>query len=667
MESIDKSKDILWCDFESYSAVNIKLAGGHAYCHDDSTNVLCLGFALNDEEAQVWTPDKVMPKRILDCVKAGCTVAAHNASFDFRLWNNIMVPMFDWPELSSGQILDTMGLAASYTLPLGLSDAGKAMDISMQKDITGTMLIKKLCKPNKFGEQPSPIDPDYAEDFKNFFAYCKRDVEAMRELIQSLPRQHMIPMERRIWQMTQDMNNYGLPVAYDEAKAIREYLDKYIENKTKDVQELSDGAFQTINQIAKIQMWCKDQRYPMPNMQAATIEEALDDPKCPDQVRKLLQLRQELGRTSTAKFKKIIEQAQPGKFKSHWVYDNLMYHGAAPGRWTGRGFQMQNLPRASVSNPEEMIELFMNEGHVEDPVTVGKALIRPMIKAPFGYRLIVSDYSSIENRVLHWLAMDTDTLADFETGLDQYKVMAAARYKVPYDQVIKPQRQMGKVIILGAGYGMGWETFIKTAKLQFKMVIEDKEAQEAISSYRTRYPKVTALWKGLKVAAAKAVLTGQKHSYGPITFGTFTVHKVRWLAMQLPSGKCVYYKNPKMEQQFIPKYEHMGKVPVITHEGFNSYAHKWMRMALIPGRITENACQATAREIMAYGMLNVQDHMPEITLIGTVHDEALGLATTGDAGPTLLEHFNSTLCDVPFAKICPLKAEGYIAKRYRKE
>jgi len=661
------TKDILWCDFETYSEVNIKRAGGYAYCDHESTNVLCLGFAINDDLVQIWTPNKTMPERVLKHVQDGGIVAAHNATFDARIWNNIMCSEFNWPKLLDHQLLDTMGLAASYALPLKLSDAGRAMNLVMQKDIIGTQLIKKLCKPNKQKEQPSPLDPLYAQDFKSLFAYCKRDVEAMRELILTLPRQYMIPQEREIWSMTRAMNSYGLPVAYEEASTIHEYLEAFIEKAVEQVPIITNGAFNTVNQIAKMTLWCKTQAYPMPNMQVDTVAEAVNDPACPNHVKKLLRLRQAVGCTSTAKYKKIIDQALPGKDNSYWIYDNLMYHGAAPGRWTGRGFQMHNLPRARVEDPEEVIHSFMENEVIEDPVNTAKALIRPMIKAPPGWKLIVSDYSSIENRVLHWLAMDTDTLADFEQGLDQYKIMAAARYKVPYDLVSKIQRQTGKIIILGAGYGMAWETYIRTAKLQFKLTVEEKDARDDISSYRTRYYKVPELWKGLKVAAAKTVISGQKHSYGPITFGSFTIHNIRWLAMQLPSGKCIYYKDPIMEHQLIPRYERMGPVPVITHEGFNSYAHKWMRMALTPGRLTENACQATAREIMAYGMLNVQNQIPEIKLIGTVHDEALGLIRDEHIHEDTMERFNITLCDIPFAKVCPLEAKGFIAERYRKE
>lgn len=659
----------LWIDFESYSAVNIKLNGGFRYCKDLSTKVICLGWAIDNGPVELWIPGNRFPAEVIEAVDEGCRILAHNAVFDMRIWNNILHRDFPYvPEIDIHNVTDTAGLGASFTLPLGLADAGAAMDIEMPKDIKGKMLIKLLCTPDKAGERPRLTDPEYAEKFKEFFDYCIRDVEAMREFVQSLPRDHMTAPEARIWRLTERFNTKGLPVAYDEVKVIKDYLDEYIEASMAQVPELTDGLAHTVNQIAKIKAWCVKQAYPLLDMTATTIEQCLDDPTCPPKVRQILQLRQELGKTSTAKYKKILDLAIADKDGQYWVHDNLVYHGASPGRWTGRGFQMHNLPRASVPNPEEEIAKFKAKAlTLKDPVGKGKALIRPMIKAPEGYMIIVSDYSSIENRVLHWLAGDYEELENFRNGMDQYKTMAAARYHVTYEEVTKDQRKMGKVIILGCGYMMGWETFKKTCKLQFRMDISEDEARIAVQAYRDKYPLVVNLWKGLKGAAIKTVISGQKNTYGLVTFGTATVNGVRWLAARLPNGKCIYYKNPKVEQKFIPKYEDMGRVPTITHEGFNSYARKWQRMALTPGRITENADQGTAREMMATGMLNIQDFMSEVELIGTVHDEALGLVLAQDIKESTMTRFDKLLCDIPWAEDCPVVAKGYISNRYRKE
>lgn len=663
-------------DFETYSEVDITTAGGYAYAHDDSTNPICFTWAIDDEPVELWTPRDPAPERLLNAVSNGAQFYAHNMKFDRRIWNTIMVRDFGWPFIDIDNCTDSMALCATYGLPLGLGAAGEAMGIKMQKAATGKALIKLLCSPKK-GGQPHYTDPNYHSKFREMFAYGIRDTEAMRELVGCLPKNRLIPQEHEIWKLTYNMNEAGLPIAYEEVIAIRDYLTKYVTEKSKIIPGLVDNAFQKITQTIKIKEWCHAQGYLIPDTTAATVILALEDPACPANVKEVLALRQELGKSSVAKYLKLEAQAVPDKTGQYWIYDNLEFHGAGPGRWTGRGFQMHNLPRAKVKDPEAVIQQFMLNEPVYDPVGKGKALIRPMIRVPKDHKLFVLDYDSIENKVLHWLADDQDALVDFRDGVDQYITMASARYKVPYgeikagreaeDPVYKAMRQMGKVIILGAGFGMGKDTFVTTAKDQFGMTVSEEEADEAIKAYRLKYHLVKKLWNDLKVAAVRAVLSGKRQTVRKITFGLGVSKGRRWLAMKLPSGKCVYYCDPKVEQRFIPKFEQMGKVPTITHYGRSPKTGQWTRMPLIPGRITENAVQGTAREVMAQGLLNVQERMSEMTLVGTVHDEGLGLVHERDITDDTMAKFNHLLCDIPWAKDCPITASGYVGNRYKKD
>jgi DNA polymerase len=671
------SSNHLYIDFETYSEVDIKVVGGYNYTTHPSTQIICFSHGLDMGDVGLWTPAKGdLPSYVYDALEQGLWFTAHNATFDWRIWHYIGHKQLGWPRIPLAQVLDTQALCQTYTLPGKLDDAGMALGVVNKKSKKGAALINKLCKPNKQGEQPHPWDHRYAKDFREFFQYCIDDTKSMREIVQTLPRQELIPIEQRIWEMTYRMNTRGLPVAYDEVCSILDYVTAYIEQESKKIPELVHGAFEKITQVAKVQEWCNTQGYPMDNLQAATVERAINDPDCPDNVKKILQLRQELGRTSTAKFKKIKDLA--GKVgEDYYVYDNLVFHGAAPGRWTGRGFQMHNLPRLKVKDPDSVILDFMEGRNVDDPVGKAKALIRPIIKTRVDESLIVSDYSSIEYILLVWVAGDLRAVRLFADGYDQYVDMASSRYNRTYEEIwegylngdptASGQRQMGKVIILGCGYGMGWETFIDTAREQFGMLITEEDARIGITAYRTRYYLVKLLWDELKKAAIRAVLTDEPQQYGLIKFGTFRKNGIRWLAMRLPSGKSIYYCRPTIEDHYIPKYEDMGPVPTITHWGVNPYSKKWSRLKLIPGRITENAIQGTAREVMAQGLLNIQDKMPEAKLIGTVHDEALAKIKDKFITDSTLSTFDSLLCDIPWAQECPIKAKGYIAKRYKKD
>jgi DNA polymerase len=666
----------VWLDFETYSKVDIRKQGGYVYTHDSSTEILCLAYAIDDRPVDLWLPGTEVDEELSTLISNPETkVYAHNAKFDFRIWNNKMPS--EWPRIKETQLIDTMALCASFSLPLSLADAGSAMSISMPKDSDGKALIRDLCKPTKLGTKPDiDNDPQLISKFNRLCRYCLRDVEAMRSLVEALPRDHLIGREALVWLNTLHMNSLGLPIDHESAKAIKSYLAEYVNMEMKQVNIVSGGDFQTINQIAKIKAWCLNvHSYPIDNLQASTITEILGDASCPEPVKKIMCLRQELGRTSTAKYTKVIDQLFTDE-EATWVKDNLVYFGASTGRWTGTGFQMHNLPRASVKDPKKCIADFKAGCRIDDPVGKGKALIRPMIKAPPGQVLIVSDYSGVENRALHWVAGDLRTLEDFKNGIDQYITMASARYGKSYEEIkdgydngvaeYESMRFMGKVIILGCGYGMGKDTFIKTAKLQFGLEVSEEGAQEAVDVYRHKFNLIPKLWKGLKTAAAKAVLNNSRVTYGRITFGTARVKGTTWLAMKLPSGRCIYYKNPQVEERLIPKFEYIGPVPTVTHEGRNPLTRKWGRVALIPGRITENAVQGFTRDIMAQGLLNVENFMPSVRLIGTVHDEALGLISKDDVYPETLETFNALLCAIDFAEGLPLQAKGFIAKRYKK-
>lgn len=659
---------MLIIDFETYSEVNIEKKGGVAYSRHPSTQLICMAYRFSDmPAAELITPaSPLLPYEIGRHIESGGIVVAHNAAFDYRIWNQVCVPNFRWPELKLEQMLDSMALCQTFSIPASLANAGEALGIKMKKSVRGKQLIKLCCVPTKDGVQPTPWGRNSAA-FKELYEYCKRDVDAVHEVLSTLPRQSLLPKEQDIWRLNYDMNTHGLPCDYHTAQKIKAYIEKYIDQEVQQLPKLCGGAFESVNQIAKIKEWCRVQGYPLKALDAEAVSTAIADETCPPNVRKILELRQELGRSSTAKYKKLLDLATRGEDGNWYLHDNLQYHGATTGRWAGRGFQVHNLPRASVKDPEAYIESFMNGKTVENPVFVAKALIRPMIKAPEGSMLLISDYKGIENRVLHWLAGDTAAIDDFNNGVDQYKVMASARYQVHYDEVTKSQRQMGKVIILGAGFGMGWAKFVETAWLQFGLRVSDDEAKAAIKAYREKYSQVPALWYGLQKAMVACISQGKRTSYGRINFGIAKVKGIVWLGMQLPSGKCVYYMEPGVGSDYIPGYESMGKVPVVTHMGTNPHSKKWSRMRLIPGRITENCVQGTAREVMAQGLLNVRDRMPWVKLLATVHDEAITLIKIDDISDNTVEYFNELLCDISWADGCPLGAEGFISKRYKKE
>ncbi len=643
-------------DFETYSPVDLTKASSYKYMHNASTDIVCLAYKIHDDPTVTWTP-QVQGGHIqllFDYVEAGEKIFAHNALFDYLAWN-IIGSRYGFPELRLEQCVDTQALASRYTLPGSLEKVGVVLDLGIQKNKAGAGLMRKISMPTRNGKRPVQ-GVDYSHtDYVDYLQYCKDDVNATDLLVRSLPASELSEDEQRYWDITQRMNMAGLPVDESSAVRILDYISSFAEEMTLRVPELSQGAIQKVTQVAKLKAWMLTKGVKVENLQAATVEALLKDKNLPGQVREMLELRQTIGRSSTAKYRKIADMVIHGR-----VYNNLQYYGTSTGRWAGRGFQLQNLPRASVPNPDDTISKFNNFEPVDDPVNVAKALIRPMIKAPEGRMLIVSDYSSIENRLLAWVAKDEPALELFRTGGDQYVDMASFLYRKGAEDITKSERQIGKIIILGCGYGMGAKRFVETAAT-WGVHMELHEAQRAVDAYRDRYSLVKTMWYKLKDACVQAIQRpGETYECNSCSFRVVKCRADnRWLVLRLPSGRNLYYMAPYLSEDTY------GLVP--GHYGINPYTKKWDRLKLIPGRVTENIVQALARDIMAHGLVKVTDLMADVILLGTVHDEAIGEISAEDDNRSTMLRFNNCLCMLPdWATGLPLEAEGYIAERYRK-
>ncbi len=638
---------MLVIDFETYSPVDLIKASSYKYMRHEDADIVCMAWKQDDQKTQLWAPG-MAPLAINPEEK----IYAHNALFDYLAWH-VLGSKYGFPAVDLSQWIDTVALANRYTLPAGLAKVGEVLKLDVQKQAKGSALIRKISCPTKTGKRPKEGVDFTHSDKMDYFSYCIDDVNTTYELIKNLPADELAPDEQALWELTQRMNMTGLPVDVYSAERILASITSFAEEMTLRVPELSGGTVQKVTQVAKLKTWMASYGVDTPNLQAATVE-ALLEGDIHENVREMLVLRQTIGRSSTAKYKKIMEMNLNGR-----VYNNLQYYGTSTGRWAGRGFQLQNLPRASVPNPEEYIDDFNNFKPVDDPVNVAKALIRPMIKAPKGRMLIVSDYSSIENRLLAWVARDEPALELFRTGGDQYVDMASFLYRKEPSDISKSERQIGKIIILGCGYGMGAKRFVETAKT-WGVHMEQHEAQRAVDAYRDRYSLVKNMWYKLKDRCVEAIMRpGETHGYNGCIFRVVKCRAGnRWLVLTLPSGRNLFYMSPYLSEDTY------GLVP--GHYGTNPYTKKWDRLKLIPGRITENIIQALARDIMAYGLTTVSLRMPDITLLGTVHDEAIGEGYE-DMKPHDLEKFNKALCCLPkWAKGLPLEAEGYLATRYKK-
>jgi DNA polymerase len=338
----------------------------------------------------------------------------------------------------------------------------------------------------------------------------------------------------------------------------------------------------------------------------------------------------------------------------------FMYYGANTGRWSGKGIQPQNLPRDSFSENQIEAVLRFDNDLIEMiygcPMLTASKCIRGMIKAPEGKTLICSDFSSIEARVLAYLAQEPKALEAFRTGLDLYKVTAADIYSVNYDEVTKAQRTIGKVAVLALGY-QGWLGAFQTMAPNYGVHVDEDLAKEIILKWRNANPQIVKFWAGVGEAALQAVKErGNNYAYGRIKFAI----RGEFLHCRLPSGRLLSYFRPSVER-VTTKYG--VEKEVIAFWGVDPKTKKYGKLYTYSGKLTENIVQATARDLLAEAMIRLEERGFPVTL--HVHDEVLSEIET--ANRETLTKFNKIMAEnPPWAEGLPLAAEGWVGHRYRK-
>lgn len=635
--------DHIYFDFETRSGADLTKQGLYNYVHNAHSDIVCLSYMFDGGEVKLWTPGMPVPDFIQNIPK-DCIFIAFNAYFDWKIWNMIG-PAYSFGTLPKEQVLDLRALCARYGYPQSLNIACKTLGLSEEKIAQGKYLIKKICCP--------PFKHTEAE-LLEFYEYGKQDTRLLYLMHKALPTAYLTPNEQRIWEHTVDINETGIPVNVSMAEMIKRVTEVYQEAHAERLPELTDGKVTKITQIQRIKLWCQTQGYMVENMQAPTIEKSLEDPYIPPNVKELLIMRRDLGKSSLAKYSKILAMQYNGR-----IYDTLNYHGALTGRYSGKGFQTQSLPRNSLDDKaiETALEKFQDLSILDgDPIITAKELVRPTINVELPYSLIAADYTAIENRVLAWYANDEKTLQLFRDGQCQYTDMAAFLIGKSTNDISQEERRKGKIIILGCGYGMGPKTFRKTAD-SMGWEMSESEAIHTVSQYRYKYKKVVNMWYDLIKKATQAISTPGivTMSYNCKFVYTADRNGTYWLVLTLPTKRHLFYNSPKIEAGSYG--------PIIKFKGMNPYTRKWDRLTLLLTKLINNIVQGTARDILVESQMTLQNAGYKIVL--SLHDEIV--IEHEYASTDVLHQIIKIMTDTPKTLTgLPLNADGYIGQYYRK-
>jgi len=679
MTKLRSSKKIT-LDFETRSECDLGAYGAWAYSRDPTTDIICMAYKIPGQSKKLWNRTSgVVPLDLFEAIEKGYLVEAHNMFFELCVWTNVGVKKYNWPELPLEQLSCSAAKAAMHALPRSLEGAGKALNLDIQKASIGKALINKLSKPQKPTKKDSRIwlneddtelvtfnkeEITVQQLFQMFYDYCLVDIGTEEELSESLD--DLTEIERKIWLLDQLINIRGLYVDIDLVEAALGLLEYYETKVNTDILELTDGFVDKPTKRNDIMFWCWLYGTELPDLTADTIEKLLKEDTIPEQVRKILRLRQIGGGTATKKFIKFKQMADPD---DHRIRGSLLYHGATTGRWAGKGIQPQNLVKGTLKTVEDIEECIsiikqrnikvFDKQYGEDPIGALASVVRSIISASPGYDMFVADYSAIEARIIVWLAKDETALDIFRDNGDIYMDMASTIFNVPVVDLDRDKhRPIGKDAILGLGYGMGWTRFQRESFEKGGRKLSSDFCEGVIDKYRKKYSSIVKLWNATEKAAIYAV----EHNRGkdhPCIVGylKFYMHN-GFLCVELPSGRCIHYHKPA-----VIKSEWYGKVKKkLTYYGPHPKTKQHTKRETYGGHLVENICQAVARDVMAYAALEAEAE-GYITLT-TIHDE---LVSEKEEGTGDIREYEKILCRLPaWAEGCPIDAEGWVGKRYRK-
>jgi DNA polymerase len=652
----------LYIDIETYSSVDIKAAGLYPYVESPDFEVLLIAYAWDDSPVRLL--DLTQPHtEELDKVRALLTDAdvvkiAHNNAFE-RTALGKLCGVYHPPE----QWDDTMVRAAMHGLPMSLEAVGAALGIEQQKLKSGAALINYFCKPCKptiaNGGRTRNLPHHAPEKWAEFCGYCVRDVEAMRQIHRRLDGLHITDDERAVWLLDTRINERGVLVDQELARAAVAVDEAFTAEHTEEMQRLT--GLSNPNSVAQLRGWLEAVGLPADSLTKETVKDLRKRATDPA-AKRVLELRQMLGKTSTTKYTAMLAAS----CADDRVRGIMQYYGAGrTGRWAGRIVQPQNLPQNHLDDIDKVRELVRArdleslELIYDNVPDVLSQLIRTALVAPEGHTLLVADYSAIEARVIAYLAGERWRMQVFEQGGDIYCSSASQMFKVPVQKhgVNGHLRQKGKVAELACGYGGGVGAL--RAFGADKMGLTEAEMADIVAKWRQTSPTIPRFWREAEQAAKQAMRTPGRRCMvkrpalsendNPLICTYY--RDTDALRCELPSGRKLSYWGARLDVD--------GS---ICFMGQNQTTRKWEKTGTWGGKLVENIVQAYARDCLAVALLRLD--AAGYNIIFHVHDEIIAEASDGARWEDMAAIMGQP---IDWAPGLLLRAEGYSTKFYLKD
>jgi DNA polymerase len=657
-------------DLETYSDVNLKKAGLYRYVQSPAFEILLFAYSFDGAPTQVidMAQGEKIPLEVIHALTdPQCLKHAYNAAFEWYCLSKYM-----GAQLPPSQWRDTMlhGLYAGYTA--GLDATGRALGIpeDKQKLATGKALIRYFCVPckptKKNGNRTRNYPHHDPEKWELFKTYNGQDVVAEMEIERRLSVFPVPDFVQKQWETDLLINARGVAVDMDFCEGALELGETIRTQLTDEAVQLS--GLQNPNSVKQLARWLSvETGDDITTLRKETIKELLGRDNA-DHVQRMLEIRQELGKTSTKKYDAI----EAAVCDDGRVRGLLQFYGAnRTGRWAGRLVQVQNLPRTYTEPLEFARELVKGRKLDALRIVYGSPndtlsqLIRTAFVAAPGNVLIDADFSAIEARVISWLADEEWRLEVFRTHGKIYEASASQMFGVPLERIKKgnPEyslRQRGKVAELALGYQGGVPAMRQMDTGKLLADLPDEEIKDIVDKWRNTNPKIRNLWYSFNDAAIRVIQNGGSLRVRCCTFARECdcIRGTTCMTISLPSGRKLYYVEPSVG-------ENRWGGPSITYMGVND-KNKWGRIETYGGKLVENVVQAIARDCLAQAIEHLE--AAGLPVVFHIHDEVVIDTAAFDTNDAMLDKVVKIMSTpIPWAEGLPLGADGWVGAFFKKD
>lgn len=642
----------LGIDIETYSSNDLSKGGVYKYVEAEDFAILLFAYSVNDSPVRVidLACGEQIPDRIITALQDDKVLkTAYNANFE-RVCIGRYLGVYLRPE----EWDCTMVKAVRLGLPFSLAQCAEVLGLENKKMAEGASLIRYFscpCKPTKVNGGRTRNLPEHDMlKWETFKRYNKRDVEVEQEIRRKLDgRNPLTETERKAWFLDQTINDRGVMIDVNLAHNASIIDDQYKQGLVEELKNLT--GLSNPNSVMQLKQWLYNETgLRLSSLDKESVAQLLSSISS-EKAKRVLYIRQELGKTSTKKYKSMLECV----CADNRVRGLLQFYGASrTGRFAGRLVQLQNLPQNHIPDIDNARSL-VKDGDIDglmleygNAPKVLSELIRTALIAEDGKTFIVCDFSAIEARVIAWIAGEDWVLDVFRNNGDVYCATASQMFGVPVEKhgANAELRAKGKIAVLALGFGGGVNALEKMGGA--KMGLSQEEMNDIVTKWRDANKRIVRLWRHVELAA-KYVLTQGTES--TIERGLRFFWDSVGLCIELPSKRRLYY--PKMRINDNGRF---------VYEGLNQTTKRWESIETYGGKMTENIVQAIARDCLIDTMLRLESK--GFKIVFHIHDETVIEATLDQS----LNDIKNVFCEpISWAPGLPLKGEGYVTPYYLKD